>query len=102
MAAQAGMPVPQMLREADRSPSRLLGVNRSRGIRGGSGREGLGVVGGFCRGCGGFAGEVPLVGLRGRTLRKVRIHFSSESRLHFTMMRLERAAARLSRHYDKT
>ena len=70
MAAQAGMPVPQMLREADMNPRR--------GIRGGRGRGGPGVVGGFCRGRSGSAGEVPLVGLRGRTLRKARIHFSSE------------------------
>jgi len=38
-AAQAGMPVPQMLREAGRSPRR--------GIRGGPCPGGLGVVGGF-------------------------------------------------------
>ncbi len=75
--------------EAGKSPSRLLGVNRCRtstplsvkGIRGRRGPGGLGVVGGFCRGCGGFAGGVLLVGLRGCTLRRVRIHFSSESGL---------------------
>ena len=79
-----------------RSPSRLLGMNPSRGIRGGPGRGGLGVVGGFCRGCGGSAGEVLLVGLRGRTLRKVRIHFCFESVWGPPAGKSERAAEWLS------
>jgi hypothetical protein len=90
------MPVPQILREVDKSPSRLPGVNRRRGIREGrtsaslsvNGPRGPGVVGGFCRGCDRSAGEVLPVGLRGHALRKVQTHFSLESEL-----RLGRRAA---------
>ena len=76
------MPVPQILRDAGRSCCRGIREGRTSASLSVKGPGGPGVVGGFCRGCGGSAGEVLPVGLRGRTLRKVRIRFSLEKKLH--------------------